>query len=104
MLEEKVFLRHRTRSMKHEKRAPKNEAPSIHLSDLIAGKLLLSRDYVLFKPALHFKKFFIQSHQLCLTTLPYLKLKKIGENWVEIFFMENTYYRKEDSIVHLVVL
>lgn len=59
--------------MKHEKRAPKNEAPSFHLADSIAGKLLLSRAYVLFKPARHVMKFFDQSHQLFLTTLPFSK-------------------------------
>ena len=73
MPEEKVFLSHRTRRMKHEKRAPKNEAPSFHLADLIAGKLLLSRAYVLFKPARNSKKFSDQSHQLFLTTLPQKK-------------------------------
>jgi hypothetical protein len=72
MPEEKVFLSHKTRRMKHEKRAPKNEAPSFHLADFIAGKLLLSRAYVLFKPALYSKKFSNQSHQLFLTTLPEL--------------------------------
>ncbi|MDP2040081.1 hypothetical protein, partial [Algoriphagus sp.] len=41
-----------------------------HLADFIAGKLLLSRAYVLFKPALYLKKFSNQSHQLFLTTLP----------------------------------
>jgi hypothetical protein len=66
----KVFLSHKTRRMKHEKRAPKNEAPSFHLADSIAGKLLLSRAYVLFQPARDFKKFSNQSHQLFLTTLP----------------------------------
>lgn len=59
--------------MKHEKRAPKNEAPSFHLADFIASKLLLSRAYVLFKPALYSKKFSNQSHQLFLTTLPFLR-------------------------------
>jgi hypothetical protein len=37
--------------MTHEKKAPKNGAPSFHLADFIAGKLLLSRAYVLFKSA-----------------------------------------------------
>ena len=71
MPEEKVFLSHRTRRMKHEKRAPKNEAPSFHLANSIAGKLLLSRAYVLFKPARDFKKFSNKSHQLFLTTFPF---------------------------------
>ncbi|WP_211234383.1 hypothetical protein, partial [Algoriphagus terrigena] len=70
MPEGKGFLSHGTRRMKREKRAPKNEAPSFHLADSIAGKLLLSRAHVLFKPARHFKKFSNQSHQLFLTTLP----------------------------------
>jgi hypothetical protein len=70
MFEEKVFLSHETRRMKHEKRAPENEAPSFRLADPIAGKLLLSRAHVLFKPAPHFRENFDQSHQLFLTTLP----------------------------------
>jgi hypothetical protein len=79
MPEEKVFLSHKTRRMKHEKRAPKNEAPSFHLADFIAGKLLLSRAYVLFKPALYSKKFSNQSHQLFLTTLPKIKKNAASE-------------------------
>jgi hypothetical protein len=59
--------------MKHEKRAPKNEAPSFHLADFIAGKLLLSRAYFLFKTAMDFKKFPGKSHQLFLTTLPKIR-------------------------------
>ena len=85
MLEEKVFLSHRTRRMKHEKRAPKNEAPSFHLADLIAGKLLLSRAYVLFKPAWNSKKFSNQSHQLFLTTLPRSKLALIIMEMVYLY-------------------
>ncbi|GMQ23841.1 hypothetical protein Aoki45_05230 [Algoriphagus sp. oki45] len=70
--------------MKHEKRAPKNEAPSFHLADSIAGKLLLSRAYVLFKPARHVMKFFDQSHQLFLTTLPKLEDLKIENLLLDI--------------------
>jgi hypothetical protein len=59
--------------MKYKKRAPKSEALSFHLADFIAGKLLLSRAYVLFESAWHVKKFFNKNHQLFLTTLPILK-------------------------------
>lgn len=57
MKEEKGFLSHGSRRMKYEKRAPKNEAPSFHLADFIAGKLLLSRAYVPFKSARDYIEF-----------------------------------------------
>lgn len=51
------------------------------MADFIAGKLLLSRAYVLFKPARDFKKFSDQSHQLFLTTLPFYKSVS-ADNWM----------------------
>jgi hypothetical protein len=62
--------------MKYKKRAPKSEALSFHLADFIAGKLLLSRAYVLFESAWHVKKFFNKNHQLFLTTLPNFSIVK----------------------------
>ncbi len=70
--------------MKYEKRAPKNEAPSFYLADFIAGKLLLSRAYVLFKPAREYKKFSNQSHQLFLTTLPMIFLDDPSQNFTNV--------------------
>ena len=46
------------------------EYPSFNLVDFIADKLLLSSAYVLFKPAADYTKFYGESHQLFLTTLP----------------------------------
>ncbi|SMP36778.1 hypothetical protein SAMN06265367_1211, partial [Algoriphagus winogradskyi] len=48
----------------------KNEALPFHLTDFIAGKLLLSRAYVLFKSVADYNEILYQSHQLFLTTLP----------------------------------
>ena len=76
MKEEKGFLSHKSRRMKHKKRAPNNEAPSFNLADFIADKLLLSSAYVLFKPAADYNKFYGESHQLFLTTLPNFQILK----------------------------